>query len=101
MEKQLEEERSKPKRWVVCAANKYDDYIVCGARHFDSIMHGVLHAMDNRPHSSTAEQGFIDQFGVWMNRVEALQVAKDSGQPLNMERNGCPQNRKLYSEGLY
>ena len=47
-----------------------------------------------------AEQGFLDQYGVFMDREEAMQVAIDSGQPLDMKRNGTPEN-ELFSEGLY
>jgi hypothetical protein len=47
-----------------------------------------------------ADQGFIDQWGQFYTRREAMRVVKESGQPFNLERNGS-QDEKLFSEGLY
>jgi len=44
------------------------------------------------------EEGFIDQFGDFLTREEAMQIVKENGQPFNKERNGC--NKDLYSEGI-
>jgi hypothetical protein len=66
------------KRVVVCAACKYGALILCGARHFDKVMHSQLDALnkEQRPKAGSAwKQGFIDQFGVFMDRKEAMQVA--------------------------
>lgn len=54
----------------------------------------------HRYFKTEGEQGFIDNFGIFMDRVEALAVAKASGQPLDMKRNGGSGD-ELYSEGLY
>lgn len=46
------------------------------------------------------EQGFIDQWGCFYTRTEAMQAVKASGQPFNIKRNGGNDD-ELYSEGLY
>jgi len=46
-------------------------------------------------------QGFIDQWGVFMCREEAMQVAKDAGQAIDIERGCGGSTTVLYSEGLY
>jgi len=94
----------KPQAIVVCAACKYGDTIICGARHYDKIMYSQLNAFSpekkaNMVRIRHVEQGFINQFGEFLTREEALEVVKQSGQPFNEERNG--DDTKLYSEGLY
>jgi hypothetical protein len=86
-----------PVRIVVCAANRFGDIILCGARHWDSIMRGQAKAMGIKAYD--AEQGFIDQFGIFLTREEAYITVQESGQPFNAERNGC--DHELYSEGIY
>lgn len=74
-----------------------------GARHWDEIMRDQYHqlhmdAKDLAPQSEW-EEGFIDQFGKFYNRKDALIIAKNSGQRLDMDRNGC--DNELHSEGIY
>lgn len=92
----------KDNAWVriVCAACKHSSgLIVCGARHFDRIMNAQIKATGIKKWAS-AEQGFIDQFGNFYNRVEALQIiARNELQTINMQSNGS--STELYSEGLY
>lgn len=105
------DENSKP-RVVVCAAirNKQGK-VVCGARHYDSVMRQIFIRKPNWFERVilrktfvkdkawySCEQGFIDQFGVYMDRQEAYQVAMDAGQV----KYG-PEHSKgtLYSEDLY
>jgi len=45
-------------------------------------------------------QGFVDQYGVFMDRKEALQVAKEAGQ-LNIARIKTWPDNELFSEDLY
>lgn len=53
-------------------------------------------------HRLDEDQGFVDQFGVYMDRKEAYQVAKAAGQLHYPERCGSSlDGPKLYSEGLY
>lgn len=92
-------------RFVVCAACRYGDLIVCGARHFDKVMHSQLKQMREDKlfefeKAGRAEQGFIDQYGVFMDREEALEVAKAAGQ-LNVRRAKTSPGRELFSEDLY
>jgi len=91
-------------RRVVCAACRNEHLIVCGARHFDRVMNNQIRHL--RPayktqHGSDWEQGFIDQFGKFMDRQEAMQVAKDAGQEIDIKRGCGGDATTLYSEGLY
>lgn len=89
-------------RRVVCAAMRNGPYLVVGPRHFDMTMHAQLAILKRADPNLDKkwEQGFIDQFGVFMDRTEAMVVAKASGQPINFTRNGSNPD-VLYSEGLY
>lgn len=91
-----------PRPWIVCAAIKSGHTIITGARHFDTIMqpHVSIHKDYTDEICIKWEQGFIDQFGNFYNRKDALQIVKESGQPFNAERNSGSGN-ELYSEGLY
>lgn len=91
---------------IVCAANRHaDGTIVCGARHFDMIMRRQIDAQVETGLAKLpvigkrirhkrwikwgqADQGFIDQFGRWYDRVTAGEIF--FGQPL-----------PLFSEDLY
>jgi len=84
-------------RTVVCAACIVDGVILCGARHWDNIMRGQAKAMGLKPGSSDKGQGFIDQYGQFMDREEGKVVALASGQKLRNPNVG----KKLYSEDLY
>ena len=45
-------------------------------------------------------QGFVDQHGIFMDREEALQIAKKAGQ-LNVDRIKTWPDDELFSEDLY
>ncbi len=85
-------------RRVVCAACRVGNVIAAGARHFDTVMHKQFEAM-NMPGSERgmAEQGFIDQFGLFLTREEAFVLATEKGQ-IKGEPN-VP--GVLFSEDLY
>lgn len=87
-----------PVRVVVCAANRYGELIVCGARHFDMVMRAQIKAANLV--RATPEQGFIDQWGVFMSREEALAVATAAGQ-INVRRPKNPPFDELFSEDIY
>ena len=87
-------------RVVVCAANRYGDLIIPSARHHDKVMNDLIKAIGFVKYNVNYEQGFIDQFGGFMTREEALIVVQQSGQPFNIQRNGG-NSRNLYSEGIY
>lgn len=88
-------------RVVVCAANrsKTTGKIVCGARHWDERMREwAFEGNERKADWLSAEQGFIDQFGVWMNRQEAWTVAEAAGQ---IKYGPITAKGTLYSEDLY
>ncbi len=92
------------KPWIVCAAINWKDYIITGARHFDPIMLQHIKTFEKTYIMGLScrqwGQGFIDQWGQFYNRKEAMQAVKASGQPFDAERNGG-NGEDLYSEGLY
>ena len=94
---------SKPK--IVIAAIKWEDTIILGPRHWDMTMRRARESLKDsiskymNP-SSLWEEGFIDQFGKFYNRVEAMEIVKENEQLFDYNRNGH-QNDKLYSEGIY
>lgn len=93
-------------RVVVCAANRstVTGKIICGARHWDHIMRQQVEWLKDHPTGLKmpdewvgCDQGFIDQYGQWMNRQEAWMVAKAAGQI--KQTTGA--SGTLYSEDLY
>lgn len=85
-------------RRVVCAANRltlYDHWnnsppktvLALGVRHFDPTMRSHIEAHAGAENGTRADwggsqQGFIDQWGTFMDRHEAFLVAKAAGQIL-------------------
>jgi hypothetical protein len=83
---------------VVCAANIFPNgLILCGARHWDKVMRAQADACGCK--GGTEKQGFIDQFGKFLTRAEAMEIVKANGQKFDYNRNG--DNSDLFSEGLY
>ncbi|QHQ14553.1 hypothetical protein GMW39_00830 [Pectobacterium parmentieri] len=93
-----------PQRRVVCAANKYQsedgELIFIGVRHFCPLMRQNIGKSIELVDRKTEVQGFVDQFGVFMDRRQALEVAKNSGQ-LNVHRIKSWPVGELFSEDLY
>lgn len=94
-------------RRIVCAANRYDDFIVLGARHYDPLMCATLDLLKkDMPGDKVLKgaygdnQGFIDQFGKYHNRKDALTIATYAGQ-INTVRPKSGSEYELYSEDLY
>ncbi len=81
----------------MCAACKCPDTgtVILGARHFDTTMHTTIRALGVK--ATKYEQGFIDQWGDFMDRKEALEVAKDADQILEKT---FPEDI-LFSEDIY
>lgn len=94
-------------RRVVCAAIRAaDGKLLLGVRHYSRDMHEQIAARRDGAkfsHRMDEDQGFVDQWGVFMGREEAMQVALAADQRVDMWRCGYgPASRlKLYSEGLY
>lgn len=84
------------KRQVVCAANKWDDLIVLGVRHFCPIMSDMCERLGVSGRVEH-EQGFVDQWGNFMSRKEALLVLKTNGRFIRDD----DYLDELYSENLY
>ncbi|MGZ8172982.1 hypothetical protein [Methylobacter sp.] len=86
-------------RLVVCAAirNKYGR-IICGARHYDGVMHSQIMASNDDWTRCNVQQGFIDQKGVFLTRHEAYEIAVANGQ---IKRRVGGDDGKLFSENLY
>ena len=94
------------KPWMVCAACSWqgvgpigEGRLVLGARHWDDNMR-MTALRCGFPNLLDWDQGFIDQWGRFYSREEAMAAVKASGQPFDIERNGG-KDEKLYSEGLY
>lgn len=83
------------KRQVVCAANRYGETIILGVRHHCPLMNKMLDlaGIDG----FTKEQGFVDQWGNYMDRKEALFVLKTNGRWIRDE----DYLDELFSENLY
>lgn len=69
-------------RRVSMAANIVDGHLIIGNRHFCPLM-GMqidLLGLNARKHHIGTDQGFVDQWGIFMSREEAFIVAKARGQ---------------------
>ncbi len=85
---------------IVCAAIRFGDFVICGARHYDHFMHDVM----NRTHpinisDTRGEQGFIDNKGNFHDRKTAFIIAEANGQII--KKSGNPASKELFSEDLY
>ena len=104
--KPVEPEVKKVKTWpgkadqrVVCAAIRHEfGAIICGPRHFDSTMHEQI-SNSTIKGWGLAEQGFVDQFGEFLTRKEALVIAKLAKQIFRNFDDDT--GDELYSEHLY
>lgn len=87
---------------IVCAAirNWLGD-IVCGARHFDTIMRAQIKDCYGWENMGDADQGFIDQHGKFLNRRKAWVVAEAAGQILRRVGGDTLSCGTLFSENLY
>lgn len=87
-------------RRVVCAAlRESSGEIICSPRHFDPMMRNQI-KLNLIPlvNWKIAEQGFVDKFGNFMTREEAMTVAVAAGQIVR----SIPGNSgQLFSENLY
>lgn len=90
-------------RRVVCAAMLMKDgRIVTGIRHFSPEMRAIMKRVYGEEyHTQIETQGFVDQKGVFLNRVEAYKVARDAGQILRRVGGDETDGGTLYSEALY
>lgn len=98
---------------VVCAAIRHKETgtIICGARHYDETMRRTIYAIHGHfnlpeekrdptlvpPEWWCCENGFVDSFGNWLTRAEAMKLAKERGQILFPDHN----KKELFSEHLH
>lgn len=91
----------KPQRRIICAAIRktISDkvYVIPGPRHWDMTMHNLVELFFGDVQWPDAEQGFLDQHGVFYNRKEALEIALAANQLI---RKTQPAD-ELFSEDLY
>ncbi|MFM0503942.1 hypothetical protein [Paraburkholderia caffeinilytica] len=82
---------------IVCAANKkcFTGEIVLGIRHWDAFMHKLDTEGD------PVEQGFIDNRGNFLSRIDAWKVAEAAGQIIRRVGGDDTNGGTLYSENLY
>jgi hypothetical protein len=87
-------------RRIVCSAIKHKDTgrIITGARHFDQIMREQIKASEGIASWRGSPQGFIDQFGDFLDREEAFMVATEQDQ---IRRRCGGDDGTLFSENLY
>lgn len=69
-------------RRVSMAANIVDGHLIIGNRHFCPLMTNQIDllGLDSHKHGIRYDQGFVDQWGIYMSREEAFIVAKERGQ---------------------
>lgn len=95
-------------RRIVCAANRFElktggTIIIPGARHYSPDMANVLDLIRDKLVSDYVHgdnQGFIDQWGEYFTRKEALIIATHAGQINTVRKKGFPED-VLFSEDLY
>ncbi len=84
-------ERFETKRVVSMAACIVDGHLIVGNRHFCPIMNMTIEnlGIDHKKHDVRTDQGFVDQWGVWLSREDAWKVAKAANQI-----------KKVFTEGV-
>lgn len=98
-----------PQRIVCAACQHKDGAIILGIRHFDTIMHSTIEQrLQINPDESWqgCDQGFVDQFGNFLNRCESWIIASKSNQIFRFvggqtKADLGKEGIALYSENLY
>jgi hypothetical protein len=91
-------------RYVVCAAIRRasDGAIICGVRHYDALMRATANREGGvREQWLGVEQGFVDNFGKWLTRQEAWEIAESQGQIRSLTEGDVRVPGTLFSEDLY
>ena len=95
---------------IICAAIRFtvkldedntESIVVAGPRHYDTVMHRVIDAIDDAIWKKVvlAYQGFLDNRGTFLTRHEAFKVATKAKQII--KKSGNPDSKLLFSEDLY
>lgn len=98
----------KLQRRIVSAANRFQlkdggVLVIPGSRHYSKDMALVLDQLRDKvvsDHVTGDNQGFIDQWGEYHTREEALIIATHAGQVNTVRKKGGPAD-ELFSEDLY
>lgn len=98
----------KLQRRIVCAANRFEMkngkvLVIPGSRHYSRDMARVIDELRDQmvcDHAHGDDQGFIDQWGDYHTREEALIIATHAGQINTVRKKGGP-GYELFSEDLY
>lgn len=99
-------EDQKFQRRIVCAANRFKlkdggTLVIPATRHYSKDMGAVIKAVEDKLVTRFVcddDQGFVDQYGNYWTREEAMIIATYAGQ-VRIERGGS--EKELYSEDLY
>lgn len=100
-------EKIRTQRVIICAALRYPDLdlVIPGARHYSPDIGRLIDKMQQfgimpkkKQQVVGDNQGFIDNFGNYWTREEALTIAKGANQ-VNPQK--CGRESELYSEDLY
>ena len=91
-------------RHIVCAAICFDDLIVVGVRHYDDFMREQIEDAKNngtlvKLNRAKEEQGFIDQYGQFVNRTDASYIVVMNKQQLR--DSNIKIGDELFSKNLY
>lgn len=89
--------------WMSGTVPQEEKYITfVGVRHFDMLMNSQIRncTFVGLFNKGEYEQGFVDQYGVYMSREEAYVVARDAGQ-LNYRRPYSSSGERLHSEDVW
>lgn len=98
----------KLQRRIVCAANRFElktggTIVIPGTRHYSRDMAEVLDLIRDqlvKDHVTGDNQGFVDQWGEYFTREEAVIIAEYAGQLNTVRPKSGPKN-ELFSEDLY
>lgn len=74
---------------------------VYGLRHYDKFMHKQIVELEKQYKYPLLafDQGFLTNKGRFVNRIEAMEIAKEQGQVIRLS--GSPNTDILFSEDLY
>lgn len=89
---------------ATAASKNADGDIIASPRHYDSIFHLTVKMLTAEKQAvwnkhSEVTQGFLTNRGKFVDRKEALKIARAAGQIL--KKSGNPDSDELFSEDLY
>ena len=84
---------------LICSWVNSEELVIPAVRHYSPDMHQILRAFQTLEASiKEKQQGFITNFGRFVNREEALAIAKENNQ---VKHSIGYEPDELYSEMLY